>query len=184
MKRWVALMLIALVPVPAVAQERIFSSDAIRAALREMPAPVQFLDPRTDWDNVRRIPKSSPLVVYTRNSARKSQFVSADATGLTVIDVEASARPTLRIDRADVTEVSRVVGRKGSVAGAIAGAAAGFGLGLYAATRLAYKQCGGGCGDERLLMGLSLVGFPIGGAALGYALPGGNRGLEKIYIAP
>ena len=184
MKRWLALLLVVVSQVPVVAEDRIFTPEKLRAAVRDASARAQAGDPRLNWNNVRRIPKSSRIVLYTGTGGRKCQFVSADDTGLTVIDLETPTRPTLRIERSAVTGVSRYFGRSGSVGGAIAGAAGGFFLGLYTATLLAYKDCHGNCGDEQALIGISLVGFPVLGGVLGYSLGGGNRGLEKIYIAP
>ena len=184
MKRWLAVMLIAASQAPLLAQGRIFRPAAVRAAAREESARVQFRDPRADWDRVRRISRSSTLVVYTRDGGLKCRFVSADASVLTVIDVETPTLPTRQIARAAVTEVSRVVSRKRPVGMAVAGAAAGFGLGLFTATLLAYKDCGGDCEDEGIFIAASLVGFPIVGGVLGYRFGGDKHGLEKIYVAP
>ncbi len=73
-----------------------------------------------------------------------------------------------RIPRPDVTAVKTPPQRRGSLIGAAIGAAGGFVLGLRSAMYFRYKQCGGSCGDEQALMALSLVGFPIAGALLGY----------------
>ena len=112
-------------------------------------------------------------------------MVSVDDASLTVVDLEAAGQPTLRIPRDDVMQIARFAGRKGSVTGAAIGAGGGLLLGFLTAAAIAYKDCGGGCGDEKFMMGVSLVGMPIGGAVLGYSLGGGGRReLRTIYLRP
>jgi hypothetical protein len=143
------------------------------------------VDSRTNWDRVLELRPSTEILLNTRAASNKRcRLVSADAASVTVVDVEAHGQPTLRVAREDVVQVSRWVGRGGSVPGAIVGAGAGFLLGFFTAAGLAYKDCGGGCGDEQFLMGVSLVGMPIGGAVLGYKLPGGKREIRTIYQKP
>ena len=36
------------------------------------------------------------------------------------------------------------------------------------ALNVAFRDCGGNCSDERLLMGAALVGTPVAGGFLGY----------------
>jgi hypothetical protein len=98
--------------------------------------------------------------------------------------MESAGQAAVRVDREDVLTVSRWDGHGGSVPGAIVGAGAGLLLGFFTAAGLAYKDCGGGCGGEQFLMGVSLVGMPIGGAVLGYKLPGGKREMKTIYLRP
>lgn len=74
----------------------------------------------------------------------------------------------LRVPRQSVVSVARPW--KGSLAGGIGGAAGGLGLGFLTALKLAFKQCGGSCGDEKFLIGLSLVGMPIAGGLAGAKL--------------
>jgi hypothetical protein len=73
-----------------------------------------------------------------------------------------------RIPRPDIVAITTPAQRRGSLIGAAIGAGGGFVLGYVSALHLAYKQCNGSCSDERALMGLSLVGFPIAGGWLGY----------------
>jgi hypothetical protein len=73
-----------------------------------------------------------------------------------------------RLPRTSVVAIMTPPKRRGSLVGAAIGATGGFVLGYASAVRLAYKQCGGSCSDERALMGLSVVGLPIAGALLGY----------------
>ena len=60
--------------------------------------------------------------------------------------------------------------------------AGGFVLGYVSALHLAYKQCNGSCGDEKALMALSLVGFPIAGGWLGYQA-NSRTPQDVIYLA-
>ncbi|MEO7189712.1 MAG: hypothetical protein ABI051_01500 [Vicinamibacterales bacterium] len=183
---FVTVLLLLLVPQRSEAQQdrRIFSRDTL---LRSVAAAEghQLRDPRTDWDRVRRLKPATAIIVSANTiGVRRCRLESADDSGIVVVDLEAAARPTIRVLRTDITRVERLAGRQGSVAGAIAGGGGGFALGLYTATLLAYKDCGGGCSDEQFLMTVSLVGLPIAGAVLGYHLSGGTRRLEVIYVAP
>jgi hypothetical protein len=71
------------------------------------------------------------------------------------------------IPSADVRQIA-VIRHRGSVGAISGGAAAGVLLGLASFMGLAFKQCGGSCSDEELLMGASLFGFPVLGGSLGY----------------
>ena len=74
------------------------------------------------------------------------------------------------IPRGDVPEI-RIERTRGSKVGAAAGATAGIVAGLLTAPYWMMKQCGGSCGDEQLMLGVSLVGLPLAGALVGY-MPG------------
>jgi hypothetical protein len=71
------------------------------------------------------------------------------------------------VPRQDVLQISRHE-KRGSGWGALAGGIAGFVVGARLGVSLGFKQCGNSCDDEKLLMGLSLIGLPIGAGALGY----------------
>jgi hypothetical protein len=88
-----------------------------------------------------------------------------------------------RITRSDVREISSGMRTRGSIAGAVGGAAGGLLLGYFAAINLAYKQCGDSCTDEKVLMGLSLVGLPVAAGVLGYKAFGRTTS-DIIYRAP
>ena len=172
------------------AQEPVGTSSPFsrQALLRALPPDAAAgsvkLDPRTNWARVRELRPSTEIFLTTRGaSTRKYRFVAADDASVTLVDLE-GGRTTLSVARDEVMQVSRLTGQTGSVAGAAIGAGGGFLLGFLSASALAYKDCGGGCGDEQFLMGVSLVGMPIGGAVLGYKLPGGNRELRTIYLRP
>jgi hypothetical protein len=66
---------------------------------------------------------------------------------------------------------------------AVAGAGGGLLLGAFIGTALAFKDCGGGCGDEKFLIGLSVVGLPVALGLLGYHAGGRTVG-GMIYRAP
>jgi len=57
--------------------------------------------------------------------------------------------------------------RRLSMGGAVGGAVAGFLLSVPISVGLAFKQCGGSCADERILIAASFVGLPIAGGVLG-----------------
>ena len=141
-------------------------------------------DPRYDWSRLRQL-TTIDIVLFAQGLAGgRCRIVAVEDAALTVVDLESPNRTTLRIPRTDVSEIRQWTGRRGSPLGAVIGAAGGFALGLASAVALAYKQCGGSCADERILIGVSLVGMPIAGGLLGYRLPGGNRTLTTIYLKP
>jgi hypothetical protein len=169
-------------PVPA---PRLFSDEAIGRAIARMPIEISQVDPRADWSRVMGLSAAQPIIVRTRGGApRRGRFVSADASTLTVVDLEAPGTPTLRLARTDVDEILQRTGRRGSVLGAAIGAGGGVLLGIVSAINLAFMDCGGSCGDERFLIGLSLVGIPVAGGFAGYYLPGDSRRLTTIYLRP
>lgn len=169
-------------PVPA---PRLFSDEAIGRAIAKMPIETPQVDPRADWSRVMGLSAADPIIVRTRGgAARRGRFVSADATTLTVVDLEAPGTPTLRLARTDVDEILQRTGRRGSVLGAAIGAGAGVFLGVGSAIALATRQCGNSCADERFLIGVSLVGIPVAGGLAGYYLPGDARRLTTIYLRP
>jgi len=91
-------------------------------------------------------PKESFSAAVTRIAAE----IPADSVDLRRVSAAPATRPSRR-----------------SVVGAIAGAAVGAAAGLYTAAHLAFKQCGSSCADEKILMGVSIVGMPILGGYIG-----------------
>jgi hypothetical protein len=88
-----------------------------------------------------------------------------------------------RIVRSEVREIRSSMRPRGSVIGAVGGAAGGLLLGYLAAVNLAYKQCGDSCTDEKVLIGLSLVGLPVAGGVVGYTAFR-RQTSETVYRAP
>ena len=79
--------------------------------------------------------------------------------------------PDERIDRDDVLRITtRRTTHERSAKFAAAGAALGLVGGLLAFPSLAFKQCGGSCTDEGILIGLSIFGLPVAGGVLGWQL--------------
>jgi hypothetical protein len=166
----------------------IFSRQALQRALPPLSeAGLPQLDPWTNWTAVHHLPPSTEIILTRRGtSTRKCRVLSVNDVSLTVVDLEAAGQPTVRVARDEVVQIARWVGPRGSKKGAIAGAAGGFLLGFVTSVGLANKQCGTSCGDEQLLMAVSLVGMPIGGMILGYGVSPsmGRRELETVYVAP
>ena len=160
-----------------------FSRDALRRAL---PAGVTAADQntKTDWAALGRLEGREVLVDATGFANRKVRIVSVDDTGLSIIDLDAKDRPTLRVGRESVREIKQWTGRRGSILGAAIGTGAGFFAGFVTALNLAEKQCGTSCTDEKALMALSLTALPVASGLLGYYLPGGNRTLTTVYVRP
>jgi hypothetical protein len=77
------------------------------------------------------------------------------------------------IPRSAVREI-RLERTGGSKVGAAVGATAGIVAGLLTAPYWMMKPCNGSCGDEQLMLGVSLVGLPVAGALVGY-LPRGEE---------
>jgi hypothetical protein len=70
---------------------------------------------------------------------------------------------TRHVDAAGAARVS-----KRGVIGAVIGAAAGAVLGVGLAVNYGTRDCGGSCDDERVMIGVSLIGIPIAGGLAGY----------------
>jgi hypothetical protein len=73
-----------------------------------------------------------------------------------------------RIPQSDIVSILKPPQRRGSWIGMAVGAGLGLLVGKELATRFAFKQCGGGCGDEGFLVVASIIGLPVAGGALGY----------------
>jgi hypothetical protein len=97
------------------------------------------------------------------------------------------AQVVQRAPREDVREI-RVAGkRKGNkrmaAIGAAVGAGAGLLVGAFVGLSMGDKDCRSSCTDERVLVGLSVVGLPIAFGLLGY-YGGGHTVGGMIYRAP
>ena len=169
----------------ASAPRRIFTAEAIERAVAGLPiSDAAPQDSRSDWSGLSRLVDAEVIIDSAGQPSRRSRIVAVDETAMTVIDLDSSSRATLRIPRADVAAVRQWTGRRGSRLGAVIGAGAGAFLGFVTSLNLALRQCGASCNDERVLIGVSLVGMPIAGGLLGYYLPGGNRALTTVYVRP
>ena len=74
--------------------------------------------------------------------------------------------------------------KRGSKLGAVIGAGVAGVVGVGMAIGLATKDCEGSCTDEKVGIGLALVGLPIGGGFAGYYLFPGKPRVEVIYTRP
>ncbi len=137
-----------------------------------------------DWSRLRQLTNQEIVLFAQGLAGRRCRLVTVEDTALTVVDLESPSSTTLLIPRTDVREIRQWIGPRGSRLGAIIGAAGGFALGFTTALSLSYKQCGGSCADERILIGASLVGMPVAGGFLGYRLFGHRRTLKTIYVKP
>jgi hypothetical protein len=164
----------------------IFTRQAITTALSHETA--MFMAPqeaRHDWSRLRQLTNQEIVLVAGGLLDRRCRLVSVDDTALTVVDLESpNGGPARLIPRTDVREIKQWIGPRRSRLGAVVGATGGLALGFTAALSLSYKQCGGSCADERILIGASLVGMPIAGGILGYRLFGDSRTLTTIYVNP
>jgi hypothetical protein len=166
-------------PVP-----RMFSESALRRAVATESEDRDQIDPRLNWSRVTALARKTRIVVVI-----EGQLSSLAGTLAAVDDTSLSIRvsPTGRVERVprpQVLEVRAATQFRGSRLGAVVGGAAGGVLGFITALNLAFRDCGGDCGDEKLLIGLSLVGMPVGGALAGYFGFGRKGGLEAIYLRP
>ena len=157
-----------------------FDAPALRRAVQNMPVQTPARDPAAEWQRVERLAAGTTITVRADTQpATTGVLVSANAAGVTFIPNGASAAQTLR--REAVVELQVRTVSRGSTRGAIIGASVGAGLGFLSALVLSYRDCGGDCTDERALIGVSLVGMPVGGGLIGfYAFPGRPR-IETIY---
>jgi hypothetical protein len=114
------------------------------------------------------VPGAAPLVHGDVRAAVEGVYLR----GRRVADTDAVVK---HISRPDIVRIT--------IVGAVLGAGAGFFVGYVSAVGLAFKDCGGDCTDEKVLIGLSVVGLPILGGTLGYYV--GRRASEDvIYRAP
>ena len=160
-----------------------FSRDALRRALAGSAAAAGQ-NVRLDWAQLRRLEGDEVVLDATGFASRKVRIVSVDDTGLSIIDLEATGRPTLKIGRETVREIKAWTGRRGSILGAAIGTGAGVFAGFLTTLTLIDKPCGTSCTDEKAVVGLSLTALPIASGLLGYYLPGGNRTLTTVYTRP
>jgi hypothetical protein len=161
----------------------VFTRQTITAALSHATPPIVApQDPRYDWFGLRQLTNKEIMLFAQGQTGRMYRLVAVEDASLTVVDLESPTGIMRRIPRTEVEEIRQWIGRRGSRRGAIIGAAAGFALGFVSALSLSYKQCGGSCADERVLIGASLVGMPIAGGLLGYRLQGDRRVLTTIYL--
>jgi hypothetical protein len=161
-----------------------FTREAITAALPEAAPAIAATQPRDDWSRLGQLTTTEIVLFGAGLAGRRCRLVTVDETAMTVVDLESPNHATLRIPRADVTEIRQSTRRRGSPLGAVIGAAGGFLIGYVSAVALAQKECGGSCTDEKILIGVSLVGLPVAGGLLGYRLPGGGRRLTTVYLRP
>jgi hypothetical protein len=156
------------------------SSASIRRAVASASASTPPTGAQTGrWDQVTALKPGDPLAVTSDGRpSLEGDFLAADADGLTLRLEDGT---NARLLRSQVTEVRRA-GRRGSVRNAIIGAGAGAFLGFVMGLNVALRDCGGDCRDERVLVGLSLVGTPVAGGLLGYYAFG--RGRHVVYQRP
>lgn len=178
---------------------------AVTLTVRELPPRKRYVV-RADEDNLTVLDLTNPAISPVAQSvlldvaSHHPEDVAAAQTGNTfVLDKNVRMGPDgvfvadrkvadlgqviETIMQSDVREIRRSGRTGGSVVGAVAGATGGLLLGRLVAANLVYKQCGGSCDDETLLIGLSLIGLPITGGLLGYHAAG-RQTEDVIYRAP
>lgn len=173
-----ALALVAQSSTPQAPQP--FSRSSIRLAM----APT-LLDPpagaQSDWARVMQLAPDDEVTVVTGPTTISGRVVRVDQAGLTL---RPSSGGTTTFERSSIQEVRLTTKRRGSKLGAVIGAgAAGF-LGVGLAIGLATKDCDGSCTDEKVGMGVALIGLPIGGGFAGYYLWPARSRVEVIYTRP
>ncbi|MEP7308642.1 MAG: hypothetical protein ABJA98_24315 [Acidobacteriota bacterium] len=126
--------------------------------------------PPPGWQVVRLIdPGVEISMILAGSGQRLGQFVSATDDELIV--KERRWGRDERIDRDDVLRITvRRTTHERSAKFAAGGAALGAVAGLLSFASLAFKQCGGSCTDEKILLGLSIFGLPVAGGVLGWQL--------------
>lgn len=132
-------------------------------------------------DSVRKRLRAISVEQPTALLATRQRTIVSDRTISVGAGVISEAGRTLvaldevlqTIARSNVREI-RIERTRGSKVGAIAGATAGIVAGIVTAPYWMMKPCGGSCGDEQFMLGVSLVGLPVAGALVGY-LPRGEE---------
>jgi hypothetical protein len=164
-------------------EPKVFTRNAIARAVSGLAVDTQTpAGAGADWSEVRKLPPGTQITISVSGRPLKTyEFVQADETSLTAIDRAAPGRPTQRIQRDQITEISRLPERRRAIISALIGAGAGAFLAVGTSISLATRDCGGDCTDEKVLIGVSLAGMPTAGGFLGYWLGGGYRGPTTIY---
>ena len=109
--------------------------------------------------------------------AAEAEGPIARATALELAKLQGSA-PSTEFNRdghalkgeARYAEAAAAAARhsKRGVVGAVIGAAAGVVVGVGLAIGYATRDCGNSCSDERAMIGVSLIGIPVGAGFAGY----------------
>ena len=94
----------------------------------------------------------------------------------------AAVRIGSRVDIAPSPEppAAARMSKRGAWIGGVVGLGIGAVAGVATAVGLATRQCGESCADEKVLIGVSLVGMPAAGAALG-AMLGSRLTRAPVY---
>lgn len=134
------------------------------------------------WEEMRQTLAQGKLQIERADGKKiTGKLISLSDTELVI---ERKGKPQSFM-RDDVKEVWLVDGpsrlKRGIFMGV--GGGAGFLVGAAIAIGLGFKQCGGGCADEKAGAAGALIGLPVAGVLAGKALAGkGKRTL--IYSAP
>lgn len=174
-----ALTLVAQSSAPQATQP--FSRDSIRRAVT--PALLERqTGAQSDWARVMQLaPDDDVTVVAGGSQPTQGRLVRVDQSGLTL---RLGSGTTTTFERSSIQEVRLTTRRRGSKLGAVIGAGAAAFVGTGIAIGLATKECDGSCTDEKVGIGLALVGLPIGGGFAGYYLWPKRTSVEVIYTRP
>ena len=99
----------------------------------------------------------------------RESIIDASARSARELAISAPLAPATPVRAAVATATGP---SKGAVLGGILGGAIGAVAGVATSVNLAMKQCGSTCADEKVLIGVSLIGMPLAGAYLGAKLFG------------
>jgi len=156
--------------VPVAAQDRFVSapgpiassitSEAARIAASQTKAEADDLA----WASLQKIDRDTEVDVLDRaGTVTRGRLAEVDGASVRLLDGVLSTR----IARRDVVEISTPRGG-GSSPGAAGGVALGILAGLAITAAIASSPCGGSCGGEKILMGVTMVGLPVGLGFAGY----------------
>jgi hypothetical protein len=158
-----------------------------REAARQAAQPPQ---PITDagWAAVTNVePGTRILVTITGIGSIPRRLVSSDGTGIVVTsDIDTANQTAERVLRADIVEIKLPAeNQRSSVIGAAAAAGLSFALiAMPLAIGLGTEvECQPNCGGVKALIGLALVGIPLGAGYVTYKAIG-RRPERTIYRAP
>ena len=101
-----------------------------------------------------------------RATARELAKLELEHSGRTAELIRGVRAPHGEARHAEAAAAARQ-SRRG-VIGAVIGAAAGAVLGVGLAIGYATRDCGGSCRDERVMIGVSLIGIPVAAGIAGY----------------
>jgi hypothetical protein len=144
---------------------RSITTEAARLAAVQMKSDISTDADDSAWTGLQKVERGTAVDVLDRTgTVTRGRLAEADDVSLTLRD----GALINRIARTDVIEVATTEKRSGSPSGAASGAALGILAAVFIAPRIAFSPCYGSCTDEKVMLGATIVGLPVGLGFAGY----------------